>query len=295
MPDSLRSVRSFRWQGSRLASLALGPGLLALAAAGLWGCAQTSNPNGVGGVAATAPRTADGKEIATASDKTDLDRRADAHMELARAYFTSGQYTTSLDEVKQALAARPERADAWSMRGLVYGALGDPTTADESFRKSLELRPNDADTLHNYGWFLCQVGRYPEAAKQFDLALHVPNYAGSSRTMLAQGVCQGRSGDLAAAEKTLSTAYERDPVNPATAFALSDVLYRRAQYERARFYIRRVNSREETTNAQSLWLAIRIEHKLNNDDGVQSLGRQLHQRFPQSTESLQFDKGRLDD
>ena len=45
---------------------------------------------------------------------------------------------------------------------------------------------------------------------------------------------------------------------------LSEVLYRRGDYERARFYIRRVNAIPSVSNAQTLWLAARIENKLGN-------------------------------
>ena len=40
----------------------------------------------------------------------------------------------------------------------------------------------------------------------------------------------------------MSRAYELDPSNPFTATNLSEVLYRRGEYERARFYVRRVNA-----------------------------------------------------
>ena len=58
-----------------------------------------------------------------------------------------------------------------------------------------------------------------------------------------------------------------------------------AEFERARFYIRRVNTRPELVTAESLWLAARIEHRLGNAPGVQELGRQLRSRFPQALRS----------
>jgi type IV pilus assembly protein PilF len=46
-------------------------------------------------------------DVKTSSDQTDADRRARVRMELAAGYFTRGQTSTALDEVKLALAARP--------------------------------------------------------------------------------------------------------------------------------------------------------------------------------------------
>ena len=244
------------------------------------------------GCAATAPEST---EIRTASDQTDADRRARVRLELASLYFGRGQHNTALDEVKLALLAQPDLAEAFNLRGLIYTGMGEAKLAEESFRRALQLAPRDADAIHNYGWFLCQQGRFGEAEAQFVRALEQPQYRDQIRTLLVQGVCQARGGRLDAAERTLSRAYELDPANPAIAFNLSEVLLRRGELERARFYIRRVNARAEQTNAQTLWLAARIEHRLGNAAGAQEWGRQLRDRFPQSTEALQFDRRRFDD
>ena len=83
--------------------------------------------------------------------------------------------------------------------------------------------------------------------------------------------------------------------NPATAMNLADVLYRRGDYERARFYVRRVNGSAELRNAESLWLGARIENRLSNPQGVRELGNQLRSAYPTSREAAAFERGALDD
>jgi type IV pilus assembly protein PilF len=275
-------VHSTRWVRAALAAAGL--------VAGLSGCVSTTtttsgNPG---------PRSADGKDMATASDQTSTDRLVKVRMDLASAYFARGQAKDALDEVKQVLNVRPTSAEAYALRGLIYAQLGEPGTADESFHKALSLAPHDADTMHNYGWFLCQQQRYPEADAQFAQAIAEPSYRGQSRTLLAQGVCQARAGHMAESEKTLSRSYELDPANPTTAVNLSEVLYKRGEFERARFYIRRVNTKQELQSAQTLWLAAQIERKLGQEEQVQEMGAQLHKRFPQAPETLLFEKGRFE-
>lgn len=238
---------------------------------------------------------ADSPDLRTASDQTDADRRASARLQLASAYFSRGQMTTALDEVKQALVAKPDLPEGLNLRGLIYAAMGETRLADESFRRALAVAPHDGDTMHNYGWFLCQQGQFGEADGQFTQALQLVQYRGTTRTLLARGVCQARAGRWAEAEATLARSYELDPSNPATAYNLSDVLFRRGEYERARFYMRRVNSTQDATTAQSLWLAARIEHRLGNVVGARDLGNRLRDRFPQSPEALSFEKGRFND
>lgn len=235
------------------------------------------------------------RDRTTESDQTDTDRRARVRMELASGYYARGQFETALDEAKLALAIKPDLPDAYNLRGLVYQSLGDDKLAEENFKRALQLSPRDPDIMHNYGWFLCQNRRMPEAFAQFQQAIATPRYAGLSRSLMTQGVCQARIGAYADAERSLARAYELDPSSPVTAFNLADVLYRRGEFERARFYIGRVNAVQEYTNAQTLWLAARIENKMGNVRGARDYGRQLRARFPQSPESLAFERGRYDD
>jgi type IV pilus assembly protein PilF len=231
----------------------------------------------------------------TASDETDASKRAQVRMELASAYFSRGQLTTALDEVKLAIAANPGFGEAYNLRGLIYAGLGDDQLAQESFRRALQLNPRDGDAMHNYGWYLCQRKSYGPGQTLLDQALALPQYPNSVRTWLASGVCQAQSGNWTEAEATLMKAYERDPVNPAIAFNLSEVLLHQGSYERARTYMRRVNAAKDQSNAQTLWLAARIEMKLGNRQGANEYGAQLRERFPQSRESSAFDRGQFDE
>ena len=63
----------------------------------------------------------------------------------------------------------------------------------------------------------------------------------TATTLRVMGNCQARDGRLADAEASLMRSYQLDPSSAATAFNLAGVQYRRGEYERARFYIDRVN------------------------------------------------------
>ena len=261
-------------------------GAVALAL-GLAACTTTSSTTPLPGD--TAPSSA------SRATPADAEQRARVRVELAAGYLQRGQSQIALDEVQQAIALKPDFGDAYNLRGLIQASLGDPAAAEDSFRRAIQLNARDADAMHNWGWVMCQQGRYADADAMFARALAQPQYVGASRTLLARGVCQARQGQWAEAERTLARAYELDPSNPATAFNLAEVLLRLGQYERARFYVGRINSQPDQSNAQSLWLAARVEHKLGNRDGVALYGRQLSMRYPQSPEALAFERGRFDD
>ena len=229
------------------------------------------------------------------ADPADAEKRARVRLELAGLYLGRGQADTALGEVDRAIAAKPDMPEAYNLRGLIYASQGDDRLAEQSFQRALQLAPNSGDVMHNYGWFLCQQRRWPDAEAHFSAALALPQYRDTMRTLLAQGVCQARAGRWAEAERTLSRSYELDPSNPVTAYNLSEVLMRRGELERARFYIARINSQPELTSAQSLWLAVRIERRLGNLQGVQDFGRKLQERYPESNEVLLYERGRFDD
>lgn len=243
---------------------------------------------------ACATQTVRDTEPRTDSDASQAERRAATRVELAAGYFARGQHTVALDEIKQALALQPNSREALNLRALVLAAMGDQPGAEESFRRILSLYPRDPDTLHNLGWFYCQQGRVEAANTAFEEALSQPNYRGAGRTWLARGACDIRHQRWPQAEQSLVRAFELEPGNPAVAFNLAEVLLRLGKAERARFYVARVNAQAEQVNAQSLWLATRVEHQLGNRPGVLEWGQRLTREFPYSAEAQAYGAGRFE-
>jgi type IV pilus assembly protein PilF len=235
------------------------------------------------------------QEVPPVRDEQSNARLAGTRLELASLYFGRGEATTALDEVNKAIAAKPDYGAAYNLRGLIHASLGDLQRAEQDFQRALQIDPRDADTMQNYGWFLCQNQRFAPAEVQFQNALAQTGYRNAAMTLRAMGNCQARDGKLADAARSLMRSYELDPSNPATAVNLAEVLYRQGEYARASFYIDRVNSRPGQSNAQSLWLAARIEQRLGNNVQVQALGSQLRSRYPLSPQTLAFEQGRFDE
>jgi len=234
-------------------------------------------------------------DVVTASDESEARKRARIRLELATAYFAQGQLTTALDELKQVLAIDGRMSEAHELRGLIYSAMNEPALADESYKRAIQLDERNGSAIHNYAWWLCGKQRYPEADALFERAANLPQSVATSKTLMARGVCQVRAGLLPEAEKSLVRAYELDVSNPATAYNLASVLYRRGDYERARFYIRRVNNVPEQINAESIWLGVRVENRMGNVAGRDELAGILRSRFPNSREATALELGRFDD
>lgn len=253
----------------------------------LVGCANQANRP----VASTA---GNGIDLVTASDEGDGRKRARIRLELAIGYFEAGQTEVALDEIKKSLLADPNYAEAYNLRGLIYMRLDDAGLAEDSFRRAIALSPREPNTMHNYGWLLCQQNRFNDAMQQFGQALAVPNYPDTAKTLMTQGVCQIRAGQRAEAEKTLLRAYEIDAGNPVIGYNLASLLVQREDWTRAQFYVRRVNN-SPSANAETLWLGIKIERRLNNREALAQLASQLQRRFPQSREAIAYERGNFND
>ena len=245
------------------------------------GCATKSDSTGA---------TANRAEIITESDEPSERKRARIRVELALGYFEQGKINIALDEIKQAIAADPTYTDAYSLRGLVYMRLNDFAFAEESFNKALSTKPRDANVLHNLGWLKCQQTLYPQALKYFAQALADPMYGERAKTLMAQGLCQVRAGMQQEAEVSFLKSYEYDAGNPVTAYNLANLLYRKGDFVRARFYIRRLNN-SELANAESLWLGVKVEKQLGDLEAMMQLALQLEKRFSQSPEAAAYRRG----
>lgn len=254
----------------------------------LGGCASPA-----GGADGQGARAGGRSDIVTESDEPEARKRARIRLELAAGYFEQGQTTVALDEVKQALASDPTYADAYNLRGLVYMRLNDAALAEDSFRRALQLQPRDSDTMHNLAWFLCQNGRHAESMQQFARVLADPQYGSRSKTLLAQGLCQLRAGQMADAEQSLTRAYEMDAGNPVTGYNLALLAFQRNDMQHAQFYVRRLNN-SELANAETLWLGIRVERRMGNHEAMEQLATQLRRRYPVSPEAAALDRGAFD-
>jgi type IV pilus assembly protein PilF len=211
-------------------------------------------------------------------------QRATIRLQLAAGYYEDGKFGIALDELRQTLAIDPNFADAHMMVGMVYMELGESAKAEDSFKRALQLEPNSPDVNNNYGWFLCQHGHEKESLAYFETALKDPLYPRKAKPLQNAGVCARKMGDLNAAEGYFRRSFEMDPGGFVSALNLAQIYYDRKEFDRARFYVARVNSSVAPTPA-SLWLGIRLERRLGNKNNEIALENQLERQFGDSREA----------
>ena len=132
--------------------------------------------------------------------ETNAQARARVHTELSAGYYARGQYDVALEELKVALRDDPGYGPAYGMLGLVYSELRDDAQAERYFLRAIEVNQQDPEVRNNYGWFLCQRAREPQALVQFELAIRNPFYRTPDLAMLNAGRCALKIGDRKNAE-----------------------------------------------------------------------------------------------
>ena len=219
--------------------------------------------------------------------------RARVHTDLAAAYFQRGNMAIALEELRIATAADSSYPPAHSMLGLVYMELKENQLAETSFERALRLSPNDPDINHNYGWFMCNSAREKESIKYFSQAIRNPLYPAPWRSYSAAGVCSLKAGNVKDAEEFFQRALRLEPDDAPSLLGLGGIRYRQGQMDEARKLVSRYN-KLITPNAESLWLALRIERKAGERVAEQSYANQLRRRYPGSDEYRSLLRGQYD-
>lgn len=266
----------------------------------LAGCTSTTTTTNTTSVSqsgrsgSSVPSSSAQTALPDSEEESDTRRRARIRLELGASYYQQGNYQVALQELRQALAIDPNYASAYGVVGLVYMDLGDRARAEESFQRGLALSPTDSDIANNYGWFMCQGGRYKESLDLFARALRNPLYTTPAKPLHNAGICARRMGDDKAAEDYFLRAFQVDAGNPVAMYNLADLYLKRGDLERAKFYSSRLLSNFEPS-AQILWLALRVERRMGNREAEASLAAQLRRRFPASPEVSLLAAGKYED
>jgi len=225
-------------------------------------------------------------------DTTRAQAVARIHTELAASYYERAQYSIALQEIGLALKSDDSFSQAYNVRALVRVALREDDQADADFRHSLQLDSTNSETHNNYGWFLCQRGRVKESISQFKDALKDPLYATPELAYVNLGVCSKRAGLMKDAEANLQRALVMRPGIPAALYGLADLSYDNGNYAGAKSYFMRFSQATPDLNAEQLWLAVRIERKMRDQNSEASYALQLRKLFPDSREAQLLSQGK---
>lgn len=214
----------------------------------------------------------------------DLDEAARINTQLGIDYMRKGDTERALTKLKRALEQDPDLALAHSSIAFAYQSQGEGAAADRHYRRAIELEPGNPDTHNNYGVFLCGQSRYDAGIAAFERALRVTGYRTPEVAFTNAGVCARKAGMDPRAEQYFRAALRE---NSAFASALAQIAllsYEQGEYLRARGFLQRY-AQSAKHSPETLWLGVRTERALGDNDAARRYAQRLQQTFPESEEA----------
>ena len=230
---------------------------------------------------------------AMGQQSSNQERSSEINTELGMTYLQQGNERQAKDSLDKALEQNPNNALAHATMAVLQERLERHDEARRHFQRSIRLDGDNASVRNNYGRFLCNRGEYAAAREQFERAIADSLYERRELALANAGLCALQAGETGEAEDYLRRSLEQSPTFAPALRRMAELRYETEDYLSARGYIQRYRE-VSRMNAGDLWLAIRIEHALGNEDDVASYGVRLRSDFPDSEETRLYNQLRRD-
>ncbi|KDN12951.1 type IV pilus biogenesis/stability protein PilW [Snodgrassella communis] len=214
--------------------------------------------------------------------------------QLAIEYMKTKNYRQAVEAIDEALKNNSSSFDAWLIRAQIWQYLKEPAKAEESFQRALSIAPNSAEVNNNYGWFLCDALKKPNASiAYFDKALTDPTYPTPETAQFNKGICSSRMGQYQLANSYFERALAANPNFIAAKKEMARNDLQSGSISEANYLFKQYQSQINKLSADDLLLGWRIERSLGNTQAAYEYEAQLRNNFPYSAELEQVSTGKF--
>ncbi|MEH6492072.1 type IV pilus biogenesis/stability protein PilW [Halopseudomonas sp.] len=216
--------------------------------------------------------------------KVDPEQARDAYIQLGLGYLQKGETERAKKPLSEALALDPKSAAANTALALVFQYEGEYETAEKHFLAALAGDPQNARILNNYGAFLLDRERYPEALGYFQKASEDTLYAERSRVFENLGLTYQRMGAPAEARESFERSLRLNSRQPRALLELAQLEFQAQDYVPAWQHYRAF-AEMSGQNAASLGLGIQLAKRFEDHSRAASYALQLKRLYPASPEA----------
>jgi len=223
----------------------------------------------------------------TPEEGVNTQKAAELNAQLGLRYMQQGKNDLALEKLNKARQYNDESVEAHHYLAELYRRLDEREKADEHYEIALDLEPENSSIHNNYGVFLCNAGRYDDAEEQFLEVVKNPVYNGRAATYENLGLCMREGGKNVRAEKYFRKALDINPKLPKSLAEMAELSFYTGKMLSARAYLQRYRE-VARHNPRTLWLGVRVERALGDEDAVASYGMLLKGSFPDSDEAEKY-------
>lgn len=209
------------------------------------------------------------------------EKSSNINVELGITYMREGNYDTAMDRLQKAIQQNPENPLAYSSLALLQMHIDQRDRVENNFLKAISLAPDNSSIKNNYGTFLCQQKRFPDAQEQFLAATKNPLYKTPEHAYLNAGKC---TDDKGLAEKYFRIALQKNPTLPGALLEMARLGLDLKRYLSSRAYLQRYHAVRDPI-AKSLWISIQVEKQLGDKTIMRQHAMLLQGKFPDSVET----------
>jgi cellulose synthase operon protein C len=180
--------------------------------------------------------------LAVASCSRDPQKQAEKYVASGDAYVARKQFNQAAIEYKNAVKAKPERADIHYKLAKVYEAQADPGKAYQEYARTADLEPSNLDAQLQAGMLLLSAGEFEAARTRAELALKAAPDSAPANILLGNALSglNEPAKAIKQIEQALSPA--NGPARPSR---------KRSHWRRARW--RRVSRSPTTSGRAATW------------------------------------------
>lgn len=219
--------------------------------------------------------------------KTSLKKASRVNAELGANYLQQGQLERANSKLEKALEQDGNNVDAHTTFALLNMRLDKPEKARRHFETALELKPDSPQIHNNYGTFLCDEGEHDKGIEQFLKAAENRLYDTPAYAYANAGRCAREADQDDKAREYFRKALELNSRLPTALIESSELALEADQPDQAADYFSRYSEVAEQ-GPDTLWLGVRIERALGDQEGAKEYGVQLLRRFRDSEEAQKF-------
>lgn len=219
---------------------------------------------------------------------------AKLHVELGTAYLQAARMGVALDESNIAIAFDSTYAPAYLLKGLVYAELEQFAAAKPAFEEASRLAPGDPEINNAYGWFLCSQGQEDAGLLRLEQAARNPYFSTPGKAWANAGLCLLRKKDDLGAEERFLRAVAQDDRDAVSMYFLADINLRLNRPLRAKQWIDLLMNKRPDPGVDIIWLALRIERKLGNEDALRKYVEKMRADFFGTVEYQDYLQGKFE-
>jgi type IV pilus assembly protein PilF len=211
--------------------------------------------------------------------------KSEVYRDLGIRYYQLGKLAIAKEKLTIALHIDPNNAQTHNALGVLYGRLNDKNTAKNHFDSAIALAPGDAKVKNNYGRFLCEQRKYPQAMNYLQSAAKDPTNQIQWQVFTNLGHCNLLQGNKQKATLFFKKALLQNPKHAPALLEMSKIYYAERKYMTARAFLERFFSASgKFQTAESLDLGYLIENALGDNIKAENYRNSLMRQFPGSPE-----------